>query len=220
MPDSPYYEQLLKAAEFTASLGLALPAISSLVYGSILQCPGFMQTVAANMNITEPEELMLKCNLVSLRLVEVIEQAFDFKAYLTVGSLLQGNTPSFRISEPYIRVITQNGSITDPDYSHHAWVTLENMEIIDLTFMTSVAMLSRALRDADRSQHFGAIVTGQADTLASRGVHYVPILVGEEFYKVFDPAYSSFKAEYFSIMSAMHPAVKSRIQNRPKHRPE
>ncbi len=216
MTDS-YYDKLLHAREFTTSLELSAPEIIPVSSEPYLTRPDFWSTIQEQLDFTRSEELYLKSNLVSILLTKIIESSFNCRTYLTIGNLVHNDGPVFRISESYVCDVIQSGVITDPDYSHHAWVTLETMEIIDLTFLTSIARTPGKFSNTNKADYIGRVVTGDAETLADQGIHYLPVMVGEDFYDTFDPSYQLLKNGYFAAMYVKYPSLESYIQKPPNH---
>ena len=137
-----YYQRLLEAQQLAKKLGLETPPIISPT--EHLWCDGeLFQRIAPYLTITDPHELVAKCNIVSQITAEVIEQQLPCRAYLTIGDVYIDGEPNFRCDSAHLESVTAKGkhSLTPTMYRHHAWITLDSMEIIDFTFNTSLAMV-------------------------------------------------------------------------------
>ena len=198
-----YFESLLAANALTDELGLPSVRLSPPTARSYLSDPTFMPKVASLLNIDEPEELVVKCNIVSQIVCEAISNELSCGAYLTIGDVVFSGKPFFNVDEMYVRSLVAGGkrSLAAQGYRHHAWITLDSMEIIDFTMNTSMAMLSKDLSPVVRKQMLGGIVAGHADRLKG-GVSYHPVLIGEAFYLEYDTAYPMLKAIYVAGLAA------------------
>jgi len=207
-----YYENLKKANEFTKSIGLPGREIASPSTLTYLNSAEFFNKIGDYIKINSPEDLVAKCNLVSEVIREVIEKEIGCKAYLTIGDVTFNSKPFFNMDEQHVKTVIQSGkaSLIPQKYNHHAWITLESMEIIDFTLNTSMALLSDNLSDEMREQMIGGVLSGHADKLTN-DVVYHPILIGEDFYTEYDSVYSEFKTIYLSQINSKGSSASSKF---------
>lgn len=192
-----YFEDLLAANDFTQRIGLPGIQLSKSHQNSCLQDESFFLGLGKLLKIDELSELVANCNIVSQVVCEAINTELGCKAYLTIGDVTFSGKPFFDVNEAYMEnlVAAGKGSQRAQSYRHHAWVTLETMEIIDFTLNTSMALLSKDLSPETRSKMLGGVLSGYADCLTG-GVRYHPVLIGEDFYNNYDSIYPHLKSIY------------------------
>ena len=174
-----------------------------------------MPRIASLMNIDKPEELAAKCNVVSQVVCDAISRELNCQATLTIGDVIFSGKPFFEMDEPYVRSLVAGGkkSLAAQSYHHHAWITLDSMEIIDLTFNTSLSLFAKGLTNQVRQQLLGGIVAGHADQLKG-GVSYLPVLLGEAFYVEYDATYTTLKSIYEASLKSKPVGVRSEVRRR------
>ncbi len=194
-----YIDDFRAANEFSKSLGLPGIVIPPIKAYSYIQDPDFFPTLANFLTINEPHELVANCNVVSQVVCEAISRMSDCTAYLTIGDITFDGKPFFDVNADYIKGAIAGGksSLAAQKYRHHAWVTLDTMEIIDFTLNTSMALLSKDLSPPMRYKLLGGVLSGYADEITD-GMRYCPILVGEEFYTTYDSTYPLLKSIYLN----------------------
>jgi len=88
-------------------------------------------------------------------------------------------------------------------YNHHAWVTLESGEILDMTIASSLALETKHLSPETKRQAAGGVVGGYSDEiLKNNGLEYFPILLGEHFYQEYDVDYEIIKSKLITILNS------------------
>jgi hypothetical protein len=210
-----YFNDFERANNFTKSLGLEGTVLDLPTSRRYLQEPGFVDSIAALLDIDQPEELMAKCNIVSQVVCEAISINMTQKAYLTIVDVDFSDKAFFDVDENYFKTLASRGEkgLQAQEYRHHAWVTLDSMEVIDFTLNTSMAMLSKDLDLNTRRQMLGGIMTGHADHLKG-GVRYRPVLIGEAFYLKYDSLYPMLKSHYLASLSTKPGGTTSSIVRR------
>jgi hypothetical protein len=197
-----YFNDVISANQFTQSIGLPgatiAPSISGVRY---LNDPSFFPKIGRFLRIDDPHELVAKCNVVSQVICEVIRQEVGCNAYLTVGDVTFSGEPFFNINQGYVRQLIAGGkrSLNPQHYHHHAWLTLDSMEVIDFTLNTSMALLAKDLSPDIREKMLGGVMSGHGDEFRL-GVQYHPVLIGEEFYLEYDAAYPMLKEMYIAVL--------------------
>ncbi len=101
--------------------------------------------------------------------------------YLTLGwvkLLDEGGEDArlFEFDEEWIEHSLARGGMESEATELHAWLTLPSMEIIDLSLLSSVAIINRT------PTRMGAVLIHRADD-TTRGICYVPMLIGDDFLK-------------------------------------
>lgn len=198
-----YFDKLIEANSFNKKIGLNSLEISKPTENKYLENPEFFPQLGKYLNINEPHELVANCNIVSEVIRDVIEKEIGCKAYLTIGDVIIDQKPFFNIDPEYITSVIKTGekSLYPQKYHHHAWITLDSMEILDFTFNTSLALLSKNLSEDMRMQLLGGVLSGHPDYL-KHGVTYNPVVLGEEFYQKYDSVYSEYKQIYINQLAS------------------
>ncbi len=101
--------------------------------------------------------------------------------YLTLGWVrlldeMGEDARLFEFDEEWIEHSLQRRGISSEATELHAWLTLPSMEIIDLSLLSSVAIINRT------PARMGAVLIHRADD-TTRGICYVPMLIGDDFLK-------------------------------------
>lgn len=205
-----YFSDFKKAELFTREIGLSSREVTGAPNVKKFIDDSFFNKLSPYLVIDKPEELAVKCNVVSQVICDVIEKKLNIKAYLTIGSIIFEGGPAFKFDQEFVNstVASGFGSLAAPNYSHHAWITLESMEIIDFTINTSMALFSKDLSADMRIKMLGGVLSGHADQL-THGLKYVPVLIGEEFYLKYDSSYLALKNLYVKQLKAKGNGVQA-----------
>lgn len=199
-----YLNEFIEASQFAQSIGLPGANIELPKDGvRYLSDSAFFPILGRSLKIDDAYDLVVKCNVVSQVVSEVIRETIGCNAYLTIGDVSFSGKPYFNVDQAYIKRLIQSGkrSLEAQKYHHHAWITLDSMEIIDFTINTSMALLSKDLSSEMRNKMLGAVFSGHGDELR-HGVRYHPVLVGDEFYTEYDAAYPLIKDMYVAMLDA------------------
>jgi hypothetical protein len=141
-----YSEQFAKAQEFTRSLGFDFPKMSA-VSGELVT-PANGEKVLAQVKaagITSLEDSALQCLKWSHALLPHVEAGLGCKVTLTVGQVHTGERAIFDPSQAdFARWgkagIGVNDFVDRQGFNFHAWYTLPNLEVLDLTLWSSLAV--------------------------------------------------------------------------------
>lgn len=172
-----YSEEFLKALERTLRFNLAPPE-------GVCETPTRIMNDkrVRNLNrvltpvfddITSYEQMVGQCMPLHLKARPVLEEWLGCPVYYTIGWIDDG-TPNglYKFDDDMIADKLANGH-QDNTINIHAWLTLPSMEIIDLTFTTTISMLQ------GHKDGRGRVLVKKADEII--GVSYKPMLVGETF---------------------------------------
>lgn len=173
-----YEHNFLKAIKRTVKLGFPAINFEKKDESGLSEIMPLLESKARH---CELEEIAFKCNIISQQIVDLIQEETGRKAFLTIGTIWKNGKDLFSsancFDEKFIQKTIKTGKVPI-NYSHHAWVTLDTMEIIDFTLDASERLVS-GCNDS------GYLVTAQhhkdiADKL------YVPMLIGKTFYEKYD----------------------------------
>lgn len=128
-----------------------------------------------------PDELVFQCLAIHYRLLETMQDMLNTEVFFTIGWVGLGDaekggkeTTLFEFGEDWIRESLKRGHSGGPTAKLHAWLTLPSMEIIDLSIISSIAVIHKM------PEGMGGVLSNHADELLN-GLHYVPMLVGDDF---------------------------------------
>lgn len=127
------------------------------------------------------EDLALKCNLVSKELQEYLKIQFDINSVITIGNVyldkLRKNYEPLSVLKKRL-----NNKDFDKPFSAHVWLTLENLDIIDLTIAPSI-WLEKIMSgiEPDRSD-FERVLWISTEKFSKKLYVYEPLLVGYEYF--------------------------------------
>jgi len=188
-----YFNRLIKANEFTKEIGLPGVEINPRSKNEYLSLANFHSKIKSHLGITHPNQLFQCCSIVSVLLKTIIEETFNCKAYVTIGDINNLDRSIYNINENYIRSIITPGknSLNTDNYRHHAWITLDSMEIIDYTHLTTYSYHNKTMSNEQKMKYLSAIISGTPETLKLKGMEYVPVMVGDEFYRKYDSTYKT-----------------------------
>ena len=112
-----------------------------------------------------------QCFKVHFIMLPIVEALLGTKAYFTLGYIKHDGEYQHKMNLSVLLDMLRKGLIMDPKMKLHAWITLPNMEIIDFTTFTSLAVAR------DSSVDLIDIIYGLS---GSRDVDYYPQLSGNE----------------------------------------
>ncbi|MEM3335859.1 MAG: hypothetical protein QXY47_07500 [Thermoplasmata archaeon] len=172
---SLYYQEFLLAIERTKNFKLSIPEINIKPQKRLLSNEVINQlpeVIFQNFGYLTPEQLINNCIEIHFNLRQVIENFLRAKTYYTIGYITINNVSIFKINEEDIKSYLQN-KITKP-VNFHSWLTLESLEIIDLTLPTTIAVIKNL------PQKTGGIIAKHPNELSGNLVYH-PMLVGTDF---------------------------------------
>jgi hypothetical protein len=132
-----------------------------------------IQKVINEIGVQRLHELFSQCFLAHIKAKPIVEKHFGSRVYFTLGYITVGEYKLYYKSENDLEQMIQ-GNIVDESVNLHAWLTLPTLEIIDLTFSTTYALVN------NMKDKVGAIITKHVDDF-NEVMAYNPMLVGEEF---------------------------------------
>ncbi len=188
-----YQQDFLTALTCTAQLGLPLPKEPGPNVARVLSdsfMTQLMPRLISEAGIESVGDMFSKCNMVSEHILPIVERETKMRAYLTVGDVRwNGQQVHERWMDfDYARQLREAGLFSCADIRHHAWITLESYEVLDLTLSLSLEEQRRLNEGAAEDGITFAPIYGDADQQKS-GVTFHPVLVGSAFYYEGDPSY-------------------------------
>jgi len=183
-----YRDLFEKAVERTVELGLPEPKIQyvKLSYFTPDCLDAFGKFIAKEFAHVFAYGLVATCVIVHSGLLDAVEEFFGCHAYFTVGSVTTPKAEMYPLSEEEVRKWLKD-KVNVFDLKIHAWITLDSMEIIDMTFLPTIANIS------ERPEHNKQIAINpdllpraqsqNVDDLSTlpNGMRYNPFLIGREF---------------------------------------
>jgi hypothetical protein len=184
-----YRNEFERAVGRTRRLGLADPQVTYAVnrHWTPEQVGHIAPFIAKLFPTLDVPDLVTSCHRIHLAVLEPLENLLGCRAYLTIGSTSypikgqkfyqRSRVTDFKMSTRQVRRWLRDG-IEAPDsrLNLHAWVTLDSMEVFDMTLPTTMgAHLGR--RDI-----MGGVISCHPDDM-KEGIRYHPFLVGEDLFR-------------------------------------
>ncbi|NQY43517.1 MAG: hypothetical protein HRT87_09265 [Legionellales bacterium] len=176
-----YVDDFIEAVKFTSELGFKTPQIfyrkDNLELNKLNDIHQIIYDIFSKCQ--DIEDLAFSCCHYSQQLSDIIMEKTNYKAYLTIGTTIEGGYARFKITTDQIRERTE-AIKNDPEnnnskWSYHAWVTLETMEIIDITYFASLIACG-ALKPKIKNK-FNYLFNKNNDII---GVDFKPLIVGND----------------------------------------
>jgi hypothetical protein len=138
------------------------------------------QAIEAALAHLTTEALAAQCLAINRELEEPVSRSLGCEALLTLGWLDDGTEEGlYKFGDDHIKKLLDL-NYTLGQESHHAWLTLPSMEILDVTYHTTGAVRSK---NAPVGKYkYGAIIATHADE-HPEGLVYKPMIVGKGFLK-------------------------------------
>lgn len=122
------------------------------------------------------EDSVAQCWRINMFIKPALEKYFNAPLVLTFGSIeTSPDKIRYDMSEKEIKNLLKERTYGTTSINLHAWLTLPSMEILDLTFVTSYAVMNN-LPDS-----IGGVVYGPPENLNHTHFVYRPKILGEEF---------------------------------------
>lgn len=191
MNNQEYKNKLIEACERVKTLGYPVQDISQ----NSFQLDAFFvgekmnlltNLLTATLGRLEPESLQGNCINVSLLIQKLIATEFNLKSYLTMGYIMLEDKKFFEFSENDIETWLQDGISDLFNINIHAWLTLESLEIIDVTFPTTISLIW------DVPELLGQIICNQPGEIKT-DMNFYPVIIGQAILPAFGipPIYKS-----------------------------
>ena len=180
MPHYDYTQEFQDALSRSSELGLIVPQVTfpSARFYSDEKFNLLLDRIHKQLvNQDGTFNLAFQCLTLNLNIRSAVESVFGCGAHLTFGYIQECEDKYFEFSYSKVEDWLSNGTYKK-EVELHAWLTLDSMEIIDLTWPTTRAKILK-------SQYgIGASVTRHPDEF-EEGLEYHPMIVGHDFpYKI------------------------------------
>jgi hypothetical protein len=177
------YRRAFDAARQRArKLGLAVPAFTlsnELYLEDLDRLRGAGPVIAKYLhtNGLEISDLAIQCWRANMEIKYLLQAHFDAPLVLTFGAIeTSPGVIRFQMSENELTTLVREGlDLSNPKLNLHAWLTFPSLEILDITYFTSFAVVN------EMPQLLGMVVSGQHGTLNPQNYAYHPLIIGEDF---------------------------------------
>jgi hypothetical protein len=130
-----------------------------------------------NMNI---EDLALKCFFMSIQLQKFLKDNFEINSVLTTGNVYVNKLQIHYEDYSVLKKRLKNKQFDDP-IKFHSWLTLENLDVIDITFAPNV-WIDLVMSGAElRREDYEKIAWIQTKEVDKSGAIYEPKILGKEY---------------------------------------
>ncbi|SEG29785.1 hypothetical protein [Billgrantia desiderata] len=172
-----YVERFRAAQARTGRLGLPVPTVST-TDARFLTGPGLSDLHALLTDLfseLSPKDLVAQCVSIHRATRADVSRVLGCDAVLTIGHVEMAEAVLFeRSEEDYLANL--EGTFLANLNQVHCWLTLPSMEIVDLTLVTSLAVIQQW----DES-YVGRPILRHGDELTG-GMAYHPMLLGNAFF--------------------------------------
>src|ERR1700749_1840616 len=170
---SAYKAEFERAVERTLELGLPNPdpTYSSKRYWTPQVLQDTLTRIVHQFNIADASVLESNCIRVNYELIDFLQNALTCRAYLTIGWVNVAGHDFYKITEEEVKGWLERGA-TSLGVEIHVWITLDSMEILDITFATTIG------RQFGSNSHDKGVLIDAIDPDTGRRHH--PFFLGEE----------------------------------------
>ncbi len=171
-----YTTEFQTALQRSCELGLSVPSVvfrSTRFYSDDAFLVVIDQLLNKLGNTDRSINLIGQCLNVHWNIRQEVESAFGCGAHLTIGYIQEGEDKYFEFSYSDAEGWLRDG-IDLKKISLHAWLTLDSMEIIDLTWPSTRAKIFHSKHGQ------GGAITKHPDEFVN-GLQYHPLLVNNDF---------------------------------------
>lgn len=138
------------------------------------------------------EELANQCLSIHLRVLHYFNRFFGVNGVITIGHIVRKD--GYKIfHEPMEKRLNNLQTPVDPTQSNkvHVWITLPNLEIVDFTFASTLAVV-------ESNKAFGnAIIVMHGDDLDT-DIQYVPEFIGDGY--IFKAGFARIEVEPLYVL--------------------
>jgi len=131
------------------------------------------------------EDLVATCHATHINLKQYVDDFYKVDSVITIGHLIHQNGGKMFFQEMDLRINALNNGydITKP-LELHTWLTLPTGEILDFTFLSTLAEFYRREGNHKVADLIdGGIIGGHPDEDATADNKYIPEFLGEEFFE-------------------------------------
>lgn len=139
------YEDRFELAKYrTAKMGLSPIEMSKVptTYWKDETVKGFLNFINLHYQPLLEMGLSRTCIAIHSGLVDAVEEYFSCRAVLTIGSITTPKGELYKLDEGLLGKWISEG-VNLFKVNLHAWITLDSMEIFDMTFLPTIAEVSR-----------------------------------------------------------------------------
>lgn len=176
--DGSDYERLfVDALARTGELGLPAPSFKPI--SARIITPAKMEKAATrvgrHLQNIQPQQIAAQCFAINSAVVDVIAEAFETPAYITIGNVAADGHWFYKVDTSYLKNLIANGITPGQGLKLHAWITLPSYEIIDITLPTTYAVVKGI------PELIGGAMANHPTEI--RGMVFEPLIIGGEFFR-------------------------------------
>ena len=171
-----YRLEFIRAVARTESLGLSAGEIileNDICYLSGNSKYNINQLVEWNYKRVKDRTQLAECIRVHYYMLPLIREFISQEAYITIGDVIDGGTPTYGTNQEYLNSILSHPQIKDK-IKVHVWITLSSSEIIDLTIIRGMYV-----GKPEFELYENMYVIGR--DIHDLGLVYKPMIVGTDF---------------------------------------
>lgn len=128
------------------------------------------------------EDVALKCNIMSKLCQSYLKKTFNINSIITIGNVYVNKSHYYYEPLSILKIRIYNTDINTP-FNSHVWLTLENKDILDITFPPNEAFRQIQSGEILNRNDWGKLVWTPTHTIDKRGIVYQPLLLGYEYFE-------------------------------------
>lgn len=170
-----YLDEFKEALERNTRLGLESPSFSydATRYLNNDFNKRFPHLILKSFGILEPQDLTGTCIPIHNQLQTVLNDELEISSHFTIGYVTLDGRDVYHQTEDSLKRLLSDG-IDLSSANLHAWLTLPSMEIIDMTFITSYAVMK------NKKEKLGGVISKHYSELTGE-MSYHPMIIGTEY---------------------------------------
>jgi len=128
------------------------------------------------------EDLAHKCFIVSNYLQKFLYQNLEINSVVTTGNLYNNR---LQINYEPLKSLKRRlkDSLYTPIFKGHAWLTLENMDVIDLSIVPNMWLEGISLGELELRENYQKIVWTDTKHEDRKSLVYEPLIIGFEYFE-------------------------------------
>jgi len=126
------------------------------------------------------EDLALKCFFISIQLQKFLKDNFKINSVLTTGNVYVNKLQIHYEEYSFLKERLKSKQFNDP-IKFHSWLTLENLDVIDITLAPNMWIDSMISGTELRREDYEKIAWVQTKEVNKNGAVYEPKIVGKEY---------------------------------------
>jgi len=183
--DTNYLQNFNEAIKFNQSLGLPIPNYTpkpSIVFDKAAISNYVLHNLYLLSNL-QLEDVAQKCFIYSKQLQDFLKIRCNINSIITSGCLFENGFRLFGDEKENI-ADRLNSNQAGPPVKFHTWLTLENYDVVDITYPASLWLdLKMHNREITSDEDYKKLVWSHPIPRQTEGLCYKPIFLGYDYFE-------------------------------------